>query len=738
MKTSYHTIYLMLAAIGVCFPVACRAQQPRINTLFPIGGRAGETVEVEIRGSNLTGAEKIIVQGAGVAGTVDPGGVKVDETFKAVWQNKCASCHELRSPSNRSMTPAQWAATVDRMVKVRQAPLSADEQNKVTQYLTGLARAGKVTAQLKIAPDALPGLYEMRVATPKGISTVGLFEVGRLPEILAVSNKREQPLSVTLPCVANGSMVGNGERHYFKFTAQKAQRYVFNMKAYRYNEVTQEFFNPQLRLYDPTGKQIIENHGYYDLDPLIDWMCPTEGEYVLEVRDLLGRGNPGDVYRLAMGSVPYDTALYPPVAMTNTHITANVIGKNLDGVKTGFNLDTLAQTGIAMVGSPVGPLPLYVTAYPVVRAEAKSAANTSLPATFTGRFTTDGEAQTFNIQGNGRFEFNVYATRLGSPSRVRATLLNAKGSTIANMGGVGRNDGLRQLDMDGRMAANLQTGQVYTLKVEAPKEKQLEPEDDSTGTAYVYCVEARPAAAVLEAVARPASVTIRPGMATAVEVILARREGITGDVTVTAQDLPPGVTVTPAAIQPDRNRAFVILTADASAKPADHAIHIVATAKGVDGEVTTRAVPQELYQIANDRRWHNRADCLAVVRGLPEFTASLVDSGPIRVQPKKAVEVKVKIQRREGFKGSVLIQIDGLPSGWVANQVGAGPDQNEVTMIVRPDGNNRLPFLQRDPKWTSIRAIVTASVEEYEFVIGTPVVVKADNADTEEKNNQDR
>ena len=124
-----------------------------------------------------------------MSGTVDPGGVKVDETFKAVWQNKCASCHELRSPSNRSMTPAQWAATVDRMVKVRQAPLSADEQNKVTQYLTGLARAGKVTAQLKIAPDALPGLYEMRVATPKGISTVGLFEVGRLPEILAVSKQ---------------------------------------------------------------------------------------------------------------------------------------------------------------------------------------------------------------------------------------------------------------------------------------------------------------------------------------------------------------------------------------------------------------------------------------------------------------------------------------------------------------------------------------------------------------------
>ena len=504
-------------------------------------------------------------------------------------------------------------------------------------------------------------------------------------------------------------MVGNGERHYFKFAAKKGQRYVFNMKAYRYNELTQEFFNPQLRLYDAAGKQIAENHGYYDLDPLIDWSCPNEGDYLLEVRDLLGRGNPGDVYRLAMGSVPYDTALYPPVASSNAHVMANVIGKNLEGVKTNFNLDTPAQTGIALVGSPVGPASSVCYRVPCGsrRREKRGQCHSSchLHRGDLRRAARRRRSAFRGMEGSS----SVSTPRvLGSPSRVRVSLLNAKGGAIANMGGVGRNDGLRQLDMDGRMAANLQTGQVYTLKVEAPKERQLEPEDDSTGTAYVYCVEARPASAVLEAVARPASVTIRPGMATAVEVILARREGIAGDVTVTAQDLPPGVTATPAVIQPDRNRAFVILTADAGAKPLDQAIHIMATAKGAEGDITTRVVPQELYQIANDRRWRNRRDCLAVVRGQPEFTASLVDSGPIRVQPKKAVQVKVKIQRREGFKGTVLIQIDGLPSGWVANQEGAGPDQTEVTMIVRPDGNNRLPFLQRDPKWTPIRAIVTA------------------------------
>lgn len=712
------------------------AQLPRINTFFPIGGKAGETVDVEIRGSSLTGADKLVVLGAGVTGIINPGGVKADETFKPIFQSKCASCHELRSPSNRSMTPAQWAATVDRMVKVRQAPLSPDETNKVTQYLTALARAGKITAQIKIAPDTLPGLCELRVATPKGVSTVGLFEVGRLPELLAVNNTMQQPTSVTLPCVANGNMAANGERHYFKFAGQKGKRYVFNLKAYRYNELSQEFFNPNLRLYDAQGKQLVENHGYYDLDPLIDWVCPENGDYTLEARDLLGKGNPGSVYRLAMGNVPYDTAINPPAATVSAHINATVIGRNTEGAKTSFDMDMPARPGIITVSTPLGPAPVYVSAYPVVRAVSKPTANTTLPAAFTGRLTNDGDAQQFYVQGKGRFEFSVYSTRLGSPSRVRVTLLNDKNGVVANMGGIGRNDGLRRLEVDGRLVADLAVGKVYTLKVEAPKDKIQDPEDDSSGTSYVYCVEARPSAAVLECVMRPASVTIRSGMSTPVEVVLARREGTTGDITVTATHLPPGVTASPAVIQPDRQRAYVILTADAGAMPAEQPIELTASGQGPNGEVTTRAVPQEEYRIQNNPRYLTRSECLVVVRGQPEFSVTLADTGPIKVHPRKGVEVKVKIQRKGDFKGNVTLQIANLPSGWVANQETAGPNQTELTLVVRPDGNNPLSFLKRDPKWTPIHAVVIANVDEYEFVFATPLVQKSDTAEEDLKKEQ--
>ena len=158
-------------ACVVALPMAAIAQIPRINTFFPQGGKAGTTVEVEVRGANLEGANLLLVHGKGVTGAVQPGDAKVDETNKPVWQAKCASCHDLRSPGNRSMTSAQWAATVERMVKVRNAPMSADEATKVTQYLVSAARAGRVTAQVTIAADTLPGIFELRILTGRGVSS---------------------------------------------------------------------------------------------------------------------------------------------------------------------------------------------------------------------------------------------------------------------------------------------------------------------------------------------------------------------------------------------------------------------------------------------------------------------------------------------------------------------------------------------------------------------------------------
>ncbi|HLJ57095.1 MAG TPA: hypothetical protein VKT77_18805 [Chthonomonadaceae bacterium] len=691
---------------------AAVAQTPTINTFFPIGGQAGKTVEVEVRGASLDGATGLLVHGTGLSGSVGVGGGKADDAGKQVWQAKCGTCHELRSPANRSLTTSQWSATVERMIKVRQAPISPSEADKITAYLLGQARSGRLTAQIKIADDCMPGVYELRVVTKTGISTAGLFEVGSLPEITSVSNTRQTALPIKLPCVANGCFAANAERHYFRFSAKKGERLVFNLKGFRYKEESVLFFNPDLRLYDLNGAEIVENHGYYDLDPLIDWTCPADGAYTLEVRDLLGRGNPGSVYRLTMGAVPYDTAIYPPAARVGTSAALHLLGKNTDTVPTSFTLPMPTQTGVQEICSPFGSMPIYVSAFPVVTDSAMPAMPVKLPATFAGHIDKPGEAAVYPISGDGPCDFELFSTRLGSPGNFALTLLDAQGR------------GINQTN--GRMAYKLEAGKAYSLRVQEVTGKG--------GPEYTYAVEARPAHPHLEVAARPGNITIRPGIAAAVDIVVLRREGIVGDITIRAENLPAGVTALPAVIPPDRNDTQLILLASSGSRPVQGPIQIEATGAGPLGPTTVTATPQEIYYLQNQPTPRQVAENVVAVRGEAEFLANFATADPVKVHPRKVTEVKIKLQRRDTFKGNISARLEGLPRGWVCYPETVGPDKTEMTLLVRPNGDDTRPFMNRDPKLSPIRCVLLASSDGFNqnsmvFAHGLALCVKSDAPD---------
>ncbi len=697
------TVYCLLAT-SLAF-----AQVPRINTLFPIGGKSGSTVDVEIRGSSLEGAKDLLVYGEGVSGVATPGSGKADETNKPLWQSKCVSCHDLRSPANRSLSPAAWAATVDRMVKVRQAPISADEQAKITQYLVGAAKAGKLTAQIKIAGNAPPQICEIRLATNRGVSTVGLFEVGRLPEVIAANGTREQAQPVALPCVINGSLENNAERHWVKFAAKRGQRLVFNLKAFRYNDRTQEYFNPILFLYDVAGKQIAENHGYYDLDPLLDWTCPADGDYTLDIQDLLGRGNPGNVYRLTMGAIPYDTFLYPPGGQAGQQIKEQIVGKNIAD-NAAMTLSAPSNPGVYAMGTPYGIQNFVASAYPIIRDEANAVA--SLPCAFTGRIDKAGQPKKFFFTAKGTFDFRVFDTELNSPLSPRVKIFKPDGGVVTEW-----QDGYRRVKFDAK--GN------YAI--------QIEDRDGRGGADFMYFVEARPAHAALECEARGDVINLRPGMSAAVEVVLKRREEVDGDVTIDAPTLPSGVTATPAVIPPDRASGWIIFHAAASAQPAQQPIGIIASGAGARGSVSAVAVPQQKYRIGNDDRLIRRAQEALAVAGQADYSAEVISDKTIKIHPRKAVEVKVKIKRRDGFHNNVRARIVGLPQGWSANEEEIGGDRDEITLHVRPDGGNREGFLKRDPNFSPITAIVEVNADEFFFVAGTLTVQKEPGATEKEE-----
>jgi hypothetical protein len=553
----FASLRMTVCACFLVIGVMANGQAPKISVLFPNGGKVGTTVEVELRGAALAGTEQLIVNTPHVVGEIDRSVSTADEKTRPLFQSKCGSCHELRSPANRSMTAAQWAATVDRMIRVRQAPISADESTQITKYLQDQARAGRVTGRLKIAPETPPGLYEVRAVTGRSISTAGLFEVGALPQVVSAAGKREDAQPITLPCIANGSLSGNAERHYFRFAAKKGDRLVFDFKAFRLDERTQTFFNPQIRLLDSAGKEVAENHGYFDLDPLIDWTCAADGDYTLEVCDMLGRGNPGSVYRLKMAALPADA---PIVSQSER------------------------------VARKAGPFP-------------------------------DGMA--------------------------------------------------------------------------------------------------------LSAIVRPDEILIRPGTSTGVEVVVTRRDGIDGPLTVTAEDLPAGVTARPIVLPPDRQTARVILTASAEASPAVKPIRFLVKSEGRGAKAVAEAAPQEVYLYNNQQRFIDREQCVLAVRGERDLNPALEGDTVLRVHPKDPIRLKVKLNRKSGYRAPVLVLMAGLPNGWVATSETVPGDKDETTLTIRPDGGNQEPFIRRAESIGAWTAVVAVVADDLPFIVSEVTVVPA-------------
>ncbi|RKU12379.1 hypothetical protein C6501_11130 [Candidatus Poribacteria bacterium] len=362
-------LFLCLLFIGAMFaPISLFAQAtPRLNSLFPAGAQTGKTVEVKIQGSDLDGAHTIIVEGdPGITGTLNAGGGAVDETHKPVFEANCGQCHELRSPSNRSMTATQWQAVVKRMVTDKGAEISEDDQTKIVHYLKSAARAsGGMTAELVIAPDAPIGVREIRIVGKNGASTAWPFEITDVPDTFETesNNLSESATTIELPIIINGVVNPGGDEDFYTFKGTKGDRCVFNVKAYRYNNISQQFFNPTISLFDAEGKELARSNGFYSLDPLIDFTLPEDGTYFLRIRDLLYRGNPDSVYRLTSGVVPYNTYIFPTGGEIGSVIQTTIGGENLPKTEWEVKLPSDQQPGVMLIRTPYGIFPFIANEY---------------------------------------------------------------------------------------------------------------------------------------------------------------------------------------------------------------------------------------------------------------------------------------------------------------------------------------------------------------------------------------
>lgn len=690
-----------------CVMTQAQTSGPLITTLYPITAQVGTDVTVDVRGSELNGATGMLVYQPGITGKVFSDEGSVDKTNQPLWSEKCGSCHELRSPANRDLSPEAWAATVQRMITKNQAPISPQDAQKITEYLQSAARGSKVMANIKVAADAVPGIYMIRLVTPLGITSPVPFEVTSLPVVQAVpSNPKLLSQPVTLPCVVNGCIERNGEMDRFQFSAVQGARYVFNLRAFRYNILTQFYFNPILRLYDSSGNKIAENDGYHELDPLLDWKCTQSGTYVLEVRDLLGDSNPGDVYHLTMGSVPYNKMLFPPGGRAGSTIPVALVGNDIPPTPASFQLHVPDTSGLTTVNTTFGPAQFFSSPYPVTL-DTDTAQTIQLPAGFAGRLLQSGKSDTFYLDGEGAWNFRLFCSQLGGDGDAEMELQDSKGHVVAT----------QRTDRSGEwFNIGLHPKEVYSLHVTSSEGSNR----------CVYFVEARPLTSTLYAAVRPDISRIYAGSSTTVMVRIFNRGPAEGPITISALKLPPGVHINPAVVAQDQDRVPVVLTADADAQPSIRRI-LFQVSKEIGNKVfTSVCVAQQPIQMQQDTRYFDVSESVMQVSTKPPLSASIkAPDGTITLRAHGGVEIPLHINWSPDANSPVITRVEGLPRGWTSDGQSVSPGQSDIKILIRPYDNETEDYAKRDPKFPPVMAVIELVDRNSPIVVGTYRVVLA-------------
>ena len=83
----------------------------------------------------------------------------------------------------------------------------------------------------------------------------------------------------------------------------------------------------ELLAFSADGKQLAASSDYFGRDPFIDFLVPTDGDYVLSVYDLSFRG--GNFYRLAITDKPSIENVFPRVVEQGKSTELTLFGRNL-------------------------------------------------------------------------------------------------------------------------------------------------------------------------------------------------------------------------------------------------------------------------------------------------------------------------------------------------------------------------------------------------------------------------
>lgn len=670
----------MFRRISVCVLLVLSASAvaaqtgPQLATVFPPGAKAGETVEVTVTGSNFDGGEQLLFSDKTVKAELVPGSAATDPKAKG---------------GNNAMV---------------------------------IGTPGSARFKVTVPKDTRPGTHDVRIVTKSGLSNPRAFVIDKLNNEVnekEPNNDTAEAQLVELNTTVNGVIAAPTDVDYVKVKAKAGQ----NVVVYCLTTSIDSKLHAELLAVDPGGKPIAANHGYRGGDAVLDFLATVDGEYLIRVSQFAyTTGGPDHFYRLTVTSGGWDDVVFPPLGPSKDGWES--IGRNLPGGKPDprftrpdgrplmlekftpgkpptFNTPDLLRTvpptsamldlGNVSAHGMMDGNPILRSTNPIVLDNGKndtpdSAQAVTIPCDVAGRIEKkhDRDWYSFEAVKGDVWTLEVFADRIGSPVDAYFILTDDKGKVIAEVDDgadtLSPNQFYTKSDDPGRYRFKVPADGVYRVMVSTREAAvQFGVRDQ-----YVLRIAAESPdfrLAVMAPTAHyPDAGTVARNGAEQFNVYVFRMDGFDDPITLTAENLPKGVTCPPQTIASGQTRGTLVLTADKDAAEWAGFVTITGTAGQLKHAARPFSVvwsvpglqpnqpPQNIPMITRMDRGPGLA---LAVRGDAPFKLTPKVKDAIKVKPGDKVEVTLAVERKDGFKDA--IQVFSATPGFGPRQQGNNP-----------------------------------------------------------------
>jgi len=517
-----------------------------------------------------------------------------------------------------------------------------------------------------IAPDCPTGLYEARMLTRLGASSSRIFAVDTLTEVLKSkpNNSLATALDLPLNSVCNGNTVDRSV-DYFRFQAQKGQRLIVDCATRGIDSK----LNATLVVADSAGRDLMVERS----SGLIDFTAPKDGDYVIKIHELTFKGGPAFYYRLALKEIPAGAPIlrqpstravnaysWPPVGLA-AQASANEVEPNNEGKKA---QKIALPCDIAGKFFPAADVDFY-------EFEAKKGDEwwVELSSERFGLPTDPSILVTHILKGeNGSADKVAEVLELSDiPSPVKVSSngyaydgppYNAGTSDILGKLVI-KQDGLHRLqvsDLFGGTRSN--PNHAYRLVI-----RKAQP--DFALVAWAMHMELRNGDR--NALSKP--LTLRGGATMALEVIAFRRDGFDGEIEISMEGLPKGVTAQGLRIPPGKSNGMMLITAAEDAPRGYANAKFVGRAKIAEKEIihpchlasVAWPIPDSWGEIPSPRLL---ADVPVSVSGIDMAPITITAKTPvIEAKAGEKITIPLALKRRSDFSGD-KIQMRAVGAGF--------------------------------------------------------------------------